>query len=95
MTHITNATTATRTNLSRLSTGRAQQSTPHQQSTQESRNVGIDQVQISDAARKLDAQHTGFRSELVDRVRSEIESGQYDQGSKLDQAIDNLIRDLG
>jgi anti-sigma28 factor (negative regulator of flagellin synthesis) len=95
MTHITNETTTTRTNLSRLSPSRTNQSAPPQQSTQESRNVGIDQVQISDAARKLDAQHTGFRSELVDRVRSEIDSGQYDQDARIDQAIDGLIKDLG
>ncbi len=96
MTHITNTTTTARTNISRFSPSPALQSQSHQQSTKETRTVGTDQVQISDAARKLDAQNNGapFRAELVERVRAEIDSGHYNQDAKLDQAIDGLLGDL-
>ena len=96
MTHITNTSAIHRTNLSRFSQSRESQLPQTTHTPQETRTLGTDQVQISDAARRLDAQNTGapFRAELVERVRSEIASGQYDQNAKLDLAIDSLLGDL-
>lgn len=59
-----------------------------------------DTVDISALARRLglitneSASAQPFRSELVNRIKSEIEAGTYDTPEKLDIASDRLIREL-
>ena len=55
-----------------------------------------DRVEVSDMARYLAKLRDvpGVRQELVDRVRSEIESGTYESPDKIEQAIDELVEDL-
>lgn len=57
---------------------------------------GADSVDISELARRLAQRPTSdtLRPELVDRVRNEIESGEYDTPEKLDIALDRLFGDL-
>lgn len=100
MTHITNAPT-NRINLTDAVRARSLKNSPAsppqaQTPTQESRSVPTDQVQISHAARLLDAQKSEepFRTDLVERIRTEIANGTYDQDAKLDRAIDGLLGEL-
>ncbi len=55
-----------------------------------------DTVDLSEQARYLDALRTGadVRTDLVQRVRAEIEAGTYDTSDKLDAAVENLLDDL-
>ena len=55
-----------------------------------------DQVQFSNVARYLSELKTGpaERSDLIDRVRQEIDAGQYDTPEKLEAAIDGIKEDL-
>ncbi len=56
----------------------------------------LDQVELSDKARLLSklSELPEVRQTLVDRVRADIESGEYLTSDKLDAAADNLINDL-
>ncbi len=56
------------------------------------RNASIqDVVEVSPQARKAAAD---IRSDLVDRVKLEIQSGTYENLKKLDTAIDRMMSDL-
>lgn len=50
-----------------------------------------DVVEVSPQARKAAAD---IRSDLVDRVKLEIQSGTYENLKKLDTAIDRMMNDL-
>lgn len=56
---------------------------------------GEDTVNVSDEARsaaaRLNADSTEFRQDLVDRIRGEIESGEYESPVKIAGAIDNIL----
>lgn len=55
-----------------------------------------DQLDLSDNAVLLSRLRDlpAIRSDLVDRVRSEIDSGSYDTPEKLDQAVQSLVHEL-
>jgi len=55
-----------------------------------------DRVELSDRARYLSklAALPDVRTELVDRVRREIQDGSYETDQKLDAAVRNLADDL-
>ena len=58
---------------------------------------GSDTVELSDRARELarpPQANVNFRTDLVQRIRTEIESGTYETQDKLDIAADRLTRDL-
>ena len=57
---------------------------------------GPDQVELSPRAQLLSkiAQLPEVRQDLVDRVRSEIDSGTYDTPEKVDALMDSLLEDL-
>lgn len=56
-----------------------------------------DQLEISPAAEAAinAADKGGFRADLVERVRNEIESGTYESPDKLDAALDRLLNEIG
>jgi anti-sigma28 factor (negative regulator of flagellin synthesis) len=55
-----------------------------------------DSIELSDHARLLSkiSQLPEIRQDLVDRVRSEIESGSYNAEAKIDTVIERLAEDL-
>lgn len=55
-----------------------------------------DQVEFSNVARYLSDLKAGpaERSELIARVREQIDAGQYDTPERLEAAIDGVIEDL-
>ena len=58
---------------------------------------GSDTVELSDRARELSRPlqaDPAYRADLVQRIRTEIESGTYETSDKLDIAADRLARDL-
>lgn len=57
---------------------------------------GTDRVEFSSAAQLLSRLHElpDVRQELIDRVRAEIASGQYETPDKIDAALDGLLEDL-
>ncbi len=57
---------------------------------------GSDQVDVSPAARYLSRlqEMPEVRTELVERVRAQIASGQYDSPDKISAALDNIVEDL-
>lgn len=58
---------------------------------------GSDTVELSDRARELarpPQADPGFRADLVQRIRTEIENGTYETPEKLDIAAERLARDL-
>ncbi len=57
---------------------------------------GLDQVDVSPVARYLSRlqEMPEVRFELVERVRAQIASGQYDSAEKISTAIDNMVEDL-
>lgn len=56
---------------------------------------GGDRVELSDVARYLDMlrQMPDVRQSLVDRVKSQIQSGTYETDEKIDAALENFARD--
>ncbi|GAB5497296.1 MAG: hypothetical protein Phyf2KO_23760 [Phycisphaerales bacterium] len=56
---------------------------------------GSDTVDVSDEARsaaaRLTADATEIRQDLVDRVRAQIESGEYESPVKIAGTIDNML----
>ncbi|MCA9307374.1 MAG: flagellar biosynthesis anti-sigma factor FlgM [Phycisphaerales bacterium] len=55
----------------------------------------VDQVQLSDHARWLDRlRDLPVRSDLVDRIKSEIAAGTFDIDARIDQAANALANDL-
>ncbi len=57
---------------------------------------GADQVDISAAAEQaLGTDASGFRADLVARIRSEIALGTYETPAKLDAAMDRLLDEIG
>lgn len=78
------------------SLARASRSTSPVLSDQPTRNSDpVDQVQLSDHARWLDRLHDlPIRSDLVARIKSEIESGAYDIDARLDHAAKAIAEDL-
>ena len=55
---------------------------------------GDDRVEVSDVARLLNRLTSDdVRTELVDRVRAEIQRGDYETPDKLDAAIDAVLDD--
>ena len=58
---------------------------------------GRDQVQLSHTARLLSKLHEmpDVRQDVVDRVRAEIESGNYDTPAKLDAAVNQMMEEEG
>lgn len=64
--------------------------------TPEIRTRPSDTVDISELARRLAQRPTTdtLRPEVVERIRNEIESGEYDTPEKLDIALDRLIGGL-
>jgi len=59
--------------------------------------TGRDQVELSRTAQLLSKinELPDVRQGLVDRVRAEIESGNYETPEKLDAAVDRLIEEEG
>ena len=59
-------------------------------------NRPSDRVELSDRARYLSKLSSlpEVRQDLVDRIRQEISSGQYETPEKLDDAISSLLDDL-
>lgn len=57
---------------------------------------GSDRAEFSQAAEYLNKLRAlpAVRQDLVDRVRSEIASGQYDTPDKVEQSLDELFRDV-
>jgi len=57
---------------------------------------GSDSVELSSAARFLGKlkELPDIRQDLVDRVRSEIEQGNYDTEEKVDAILDDVSQDL-
>jgi hypothetical protein len=53
-----------------------------------------DQVELSAAAREAAADPSGFRADLVSRIRGEIASGTYDSPSRVTLAVDEMTRAL-
>jgi len=71
-----------------------QQSRPERAELAESRSErGEDRVEVSSLARLLQRlrEVPDIREELVDRVRSQIESGTYLTDERLDAAVDAMI----
>lgn len=62
----------------------------------EVRTRPADSVNISELARRLAQRptHDTLRPELVERIRTEIEAGEYDTPEKLDIALDRMIGGL-
>jgi anti-sigma28 factor (negative regulator of flagellin synthesis) len=60
---------------------------------------GRDRVEFSSAARAASVQSVEkeqpIRTSLVQSIRAEIESGQYEDGTKLDIAVERLMKQLG
>jgi anti-sigma28 factor (negative regulator of flagellin synthesis) len=58
---------------------------------------GSDEVEISDVGRFLSylSQLPQVRSDKVEALRQQIESGEYDEESKLDDIMDDLLADIG
>ncbi|MFM9956470.1 MAG: flagellar biosynthesis anti-sigma factor FlgM [Phycisphaerales bacterium] len=54
----------------------------------------IDRVELSEEARALATNPTPIREDLVNRIRAEIANGTYDIDGKLDQAVNELAKDL-
>lgn len=56
---------------------------------------GADRVEVSALARSLSrANHEPVRQDLVDRVRDQIERGEYITPERIDGAIDNLLGEI-
>ncbi len=55
-----------------------------------------DRVELSDRARLLNklSKLPAVRQDLVDQVRRQIESGEYDTPGRLDAAINELVDDM-
>ena len=62
----------------------------------QSRTVGIDSVEFSQAARYLSMlrQLPDVRQDLVESVRAQIDAGGYDSADKIEAAIDGMMEDL-
>lgn len=60
------------------------------------RTPETDSVDLSDRARFLEALRTAnpVRTDLVERIKGEIASGQYETEDRLNKAIDSLLSDL-
>jgi len=58
---------------------------------------GADEVEISDVGRFLSflSQLPQVRTEKVEALRRQIESGEYDCDAKIDEIIDSLLEDMG
>jgi len=58
---------------------------------------GSDQVEISDIGRFLStlSQLPQVRTERVEALKRQIESGEYDADAKIDEIIDSLLEDVG
>lgn len=55
-----------------------------------------DTVEFSSAARAASLEkEPPIRTELVQKIRAQIASGQYDETAKLDIAADRLLKELG
>jgi len=56
-----------------------------------------DELQISDAARLVDASRDlpEIRQDLVTRIRSQIDAGTYETPEKLDVALGRLLDEIG
>lgn len=65
-------------------------------SVPEIRTRAADSVDFSELARRLAQRPTTdtYRPELVDRIRADIESGEYDSPELLDLALDRMINSL-
>ena len=57
---------------------------------------GDDRVEVSQAARFLAKMNAmpAIRTDLVDRVRAEIDNGTYDTAERFDLAVDSMIDEL-
>ncbi len=59
------------------------------------RSEAVDRVEVSSEARFLDAlRENPIRTDLVERVRAEIEAGTYVTDQRLDAAADAIAGDL-
>ena len=72
----------------------AAESRPGDRAQTRSARRGADRVEVSSIARELSRMQDPVRQDLIDRVRSEIESGTYETEARLDGAIDRLLSDL-
>ncbi|MEO1130110.1 MAG: flagellar biosynthesis anti-sigma factor FlgM [Planctomycetota bacterium] len=78
---------------SRVEFVRQQRSAAPAQNDPAARNVErSDQVELSSIARSL--QDPQIRTDLVQRIRAEIESGSYETPQRLDQAAEALAREI-
>ena len=73
---------------------RAAESRPGDRAQTRSARRGADRVEVSSIARELSRMQDPVRQDLIDRVRSEIESGTYETEARIDGAIDRLLSDL-
>ena len=55
---------------------------------------GADRVEVSSIARELSRMQEPVRQDLIDRVRTEIESGSYETEARFDRAITRMLGDL-
>jgi len=60
---------------------------------------GLDRVEFSPAARAASVQNVEkeqpIRTSLVQSIRAEIQSGQYEDSTKLDIAVERMMKELG
>ena len=55
----------------------------------------VDQVELSEQARRLDAAEQGtIRTELVERIREQIAKGEYITEQRLDATVSALLENL-
>ncbi len=90
--NLVNTTAAGRVPAPSQSVVRAAEASEHTRAPQKR----SDQVELSDRARLLSKlrETPEVRQDLVDRVRAEIDSGEYLTSDKLDAATDNVLSDL-
>ncbi len=74
---------------------RAAEGRPGEHAQTRAARRGTDRVEVSSLARELSKQQEPVRQELIDRVRTEIESGSYETDRRVDGAIDRILEDLG
>ena len=84
--------------ISRItSTGKTDDTQPARpQATESKTSRGEDKVELSGRAQLLSKLHElpDVRTDLVERIKAEIDAGTYETPDKIDAAIDKLAEDL-
>lgn len=61
----------------------------------EVREVDRDEVQLSESAQRVSgSSDLSIRSGLIEQVRAQIESGEYETEDRINEALENLARDI-